>query len=160
MRSPGNVSTKFIIARFERSRSARITFWKINAPWLAPQHPEQLLLENAPWKEVDVRIASTLATTPSGGTVQLKTDRLISAVSQALHALTPRAKPSPHAKRWWTADLTQLCQIYSTHIGETTPDQSDEQGERCHAWRTWPQVRENNTETKEEALERVFGGQR
>ena len=84
-----------------------------DALWPAPQHPERLLLKNAPWKEINARIASALATTPSGGTVQQKTDRLMSAVSEAVHVLTPRAKPSPHAKRWWTADLTQLRQIYT-----------------------------------------------
>jgi ribonuclease HI len=84
-----------------------------DAPWPAPQHPERLLLKNAPWKEINARIASALATTPSGGTVQQKTDRLMSTVWEAVHALTPRAKPSPYAKRWWTADLTQLRQIYT-----------------------------------------------
>ena len=57
--------------------------------------------------------ARTLATTPSEGTVQQKTDRLMSAVSDAVHTLTPRARPSPHAKRWWTTDLTQLRYIYT-----------------------------------------------
>ncbi|KAJ5921577.1 hypothetical protein N7454_009051 [Penicillium verhagenii] len=53
-------------------------------------------------------IENALAIVPYDGTVQQKTDRLMSVVSEAVHALTPRAKPSPHAKRWWTADLTQL----------------------------------------------------
>ena len=35
------------------------------------------------------------------------------AVLEAVHALTPRAKPSPYAKRWWTSDLTQLRHIYT-----------------------------------------------
>lgn len=84
-----------------------------DAPWPVPKHQERLLLKNAPWKEINARIASTLAATPSEGTVQQKTDRLMSAVWEAVHALTPKAKPSPHAKRWWTADLTQLRQIYT-----------------------------------------------
>lgn len=84
-----------------------------DAPWSAPKHQERLLLKNAPWKEINVRIASALTATPSGGTVQQKTDRLMTAVSEAVHALTPKAKPSPHAKRWWTADLTQLRHIYT-----------------------------------------------
>ncbi|KAJ5297274.1 uncharacterized protein N7443_008167 [Penicillium atrosanguineum] len=83
------------------------------APWPAPRQLERLLLKNAPWKEISARIARNLATTPWEGSVQQKTDRLMSAVSEALHALTPRAKPSPHAKRWWTEDLTQLRQIYT-----------------------------------------------
>ncbi|KAI1828919.1 transcriptional regulator family: Zinc finger, CCHC-type [Penicillium roqueforti] len=84
-----------------------------DAPWPIPKHQEWLLLKNAPWNEINARIASTLAATPSEGTVQQKTDRLMSAVSDAVHNLTPRAKPSPHAKRWWTTDLTQLRHIYT-----------------------------------------------
>ena len=84
-----------------------------DSPWSAPKHQGRLLLKNAPWKEINARITSTLAATPSEGTVQQKTDRLMSAVSDAVHDLTPRAKPSPHAKRWWTTDLTQLRHIYT-----------------------------------------------
>ncbi|KAJ6114152.1 hypothetical protein N7512_007597 [Penicillium capsulatum] len=84
-----------------------------DAPWTAPKQTERLLLKNAPWKEINARITRTLATTPVEGSVQRKTDRLMSAVSEAVRALTPRAKPSPRAKRWWTADLTQLRQIYT-----------------------------------------------
>ncbi|KAI3112967.1 hypothetical protein CBS147330_9890 [Penicillium roqueforti] len=83
-----------------------------DAPWDAPKQSERLLLKNVLWKEINVRIAGTLAATPVEGLVQQKTDRLMSAVSEAVCALTPRAKPSPYAKRWWTADLTQLRQIY------------------------------------------------
>ncbi|CAG8080651.1 unnamed protein product [Penicillium nalgiovense] len=84
-----------------------------DAPWPIPKYQERLLLKNAPWSEINARIASTLASTPSEGTVQQKTDRLMSAVSDAVHNLTPKAKPSPHAKRWWTTDLTQLRHIYT-----------------------------------------------
>ncbi|KAK4061193.1 hypothetical protein Purlil1_14262 [Purpureocillium lilacinum] len=34
-------------------------------------------------------------------------------VSEAIQDLAPRARPSPYAKRWWTADLTRLRQIYT-----------------------------------------------
>jgi hypothetical protein len=37
----------------------------------------------------------------------------MAAVLEAVHALTPRARPSPYAKRWWTQDLTQLRRIYT-----------------------------------------------
>ena len=50
---------------------------------------------------------------PSEGTVQSRTDTLMSAVLEAVHALTPKARPSPYAKRWWTTDLTQLRRIYT-----------------------------------------------
>ncbi|KAI3001542.1 hypothetical protein CBS147482_6867 [Aspergillus niger] len=84
-----------------------------DAPWSLPQQQGRLLLKNAPWKEINARIANTLAATPAEDTVQQKTDRLMSAVSEAVHALTPKSKPSPHAKRWWTADLTQLRHIHT-----------------------------------------------
>jgi hypothetical protein len=34
-------------------------------------------------------------------------------VLDAIHELVPRAKPSPYAKRWWTADLTKLRRMYT-----------------------------------------------
>lgn len=37
----------------------------------------------------------------------------MSVVLEAVHTLTPKAKPSPYAKRWWTQDLTQLRRIYT-----------------------------------------------
>jgi hypothetical protein len=35
------------------------------------------------------------------------------AVTEAVEALTPKAKPSPYAKRWWTTDLTNLRRTYT-----------------------------------------------
>jgi hypothetical protein len=78
-----------------------------------PVYQERLLLKNAPWKEIRARIATTLGDTPLEGTVQQRTDRLMSAVLDAVYSLTPKARPSPYAKRWWTADLTQLRCIYT-----------------------------------------------
>ena len=34
-------------------------------------------------------------------------------VLEAIYALTPIAKPSPYAKRWWTTDLTNLRRAYT-----------------------------------------------
>ncbi|KAJ5292091.1 hypothetical protein N7478_001342 [Penicillium angulare] len=104
---------KCVIHGTEHGSDHRTIETVFDAPWSAPKHQGRLLLKNAPWKEINARIASTLATTPSEGTVQQKTDRLMSAVSDAVLTLTPRAKPSPHAKRWWTTDLTQLRYIYT-----------------------------------------------
>ncbi|KAJ5876413.1 uncharacterized protein N7529_001997 [Penicillium soppii] len=108
-----DLMTKCVIHGTEHGSDHRTIETVFDAPWSAPKHQERLLLKNAPWKEINARIASTLATTPLEGTVQQKTDRLMSAVSDAVHTLTPRAKPSPHAKRWWTTDLTQLRYIYT-----------------------------------------------
>jgi hypothetical protein len=33
-------------------------------------------------------------------------------VLEAVNTLTPKAKPSPYAKRWWTKDLTKLRQVW------------------------------------------------
>ncbi|RMZ89045.1 hypothetical protein DV736_g3719, partial [Chaetothyriales sp. CBS 134916] len=64
-------------------------------------------------KEINARIAKTLHARPGEGSVQEKTDRLMSSVLEAVHALTPKTRPSPYAKRWWTTDLTQLRRIYT-----------------------------------------------
>src|ERR1700761_1124259 len=87
------------------------TIFDVSVPM--PKRQERLLLKNAPWKEIKARIAKTLDARPFEGTVQTKTDTLMSVVLEAVHALTPKAKPSPHAKRWWTTDLTQLRRIYT-----------------------------------------------
>lgn len=34
-------------------------------------------------------------------------------VSEATQALTLKAKPSPHAKGWWTTDPAQLRRVYT-----------------------------------------------
>ncbi|KAJ5860661.1 uncharacterized protein N7529_007971 [Penicillium soppii] len=54
-----------------------------DVPWTAPTQTDRLLLKNAPWKEINARIASTLTATPVEGSVQQKTDRLMCAVSEA-----------------------------------------------------------------------------
>jgi exonuclease III len=87
------------------------TVFDISVP--APKQEERLLFKNAPWKEINNRIANILRDRPMGTTVQQKTDRLMLAVSEAVQTLTPRAKPSPYAKRWWTDDLTQLRHVYT-----------------------------------------------
>jgi hypothetical protein len=74
----------------------------------APQAQNRLLLKNVTWKEINFRVAAALESTPEEGTIQQKTDRLMAVVLEAVRALTPKAKPSPYAKRWWTSDLTQL----------------------------------------------------
>lgn len=86
------------------------TVFDIAVPTPRPQ--ERLLFKNAPWKEINARIVHSLGLS-TGGSVQQKTDRLMEVVSEAVHALTPKAKPSPNAKRWWTSDLTQLRRIYT-----------------------------------------------
>ena len=87
------------------------TVFDIEVP--VPTHHDRLLLKNAPWKDIRAKIANTLGDTPAEGTVQQRTDRLMSAVSGVVHSLTPKARPSPYAKRWWTTDLTQLRHIYT-----------------------------------------------
>ncbi|KAM3543691.1 hypothetical protein ARSEF1564_003451, partial [Beauveria bassiana] len=73
---------------------------------------ERLLLKNAPWKEIQARVAANLKDV-TGGTVQERMDTLVSVVLEAVHTLTPKARPSPYTKRWWTSDLTQLRQVYT-----------------------------------------------
>ncbi|KGQ02586.1 Retrovirus-related Pol polyprotein from type-1 retrotransposable element R1 [Beauveria bassiana D1-5] len=79
----------------------------------AMEQPKRLLFKNAPWKKINGRIEEALKKLPEEGTVQQNTDRLMTVVLEAVHALTPRAKPSPYTKRWWTSDLTQLRRVYT-----------------------------------------------
>jgi hypothetical protein len=78
-----------------------------------PAIGERFLFKNALWNDIKTRITSTLHNAPARGSVQQQTDRLMRAVLEAVYALTPKAKPSPYAKRWWTRDLTQLRRVYT-----------------------------------------------
>ena len=88
------------------------TAFQIQAPEARSSEP-RLLFKNAPWNKIQARIAHTLGAMPTGGSVQHQTDQLMKAVLEAVYALTPKAKPSPYAKRWWTADLTKLRKTYT-----------------------------------------------
>jgi hypothetical protein len=87
------------------------TTFEVATPELVVE--ERFLFKNAPWNDIRARIGSSLHIVPSGGSVQQQTDRLMAAVLEAVHALTPKAKPSPYARRWWTTDLTQLRRVYT-----------------------------------------------
>ncbi|EAQ91643.1 hypothetical protein CHGG_03578 [Chaetomium globosum CBS 148.51] len=91
----------------------------------------RFLFKNAPWAEIRTRVAANLERIPWDGNVQQQTDRLMAVVTEAVYALTPKAKPSPYAKRWWTTDLTRLRQTYTfwrnqarsrRRIGQTAPE--------------------------------------
>lgn len=60
----------------------------------------RLLFKNAPWNDIRARITAALSVVPVSSSVQQQADELMTAVLEAVHALTPKAKPSPYAKRW------------------------------------------------------------
>ena len=104
---------KCAIYKTEHGSDHRTIETAFNTSVPVPTQQERLLLRNAPWKEINERIAGALDSYPPEGTTQQRTDRLMAVVLEAVHALTPRAKPSVYTKRWWTQDLTQLRRIYT-----------------------------------------------
>jgi len=87
------------------------TSFDVDIPEYATQ--PRLLFKNAPWNAIRERIARGLQDCPPCGDVQRRTNRLMQVVLEAVNTLTPKAKPSPYAKRWWTQDLTKLRQVYT-----------------------------------------------
>lgn len=73
----------------------------------------RLLWKNAPWGQIRDRIEIGLRVIPREGSTQEQVDRLMSVVQEAVVSLTPKARPSPYAKRWWTRDLTHLRRTYT-----------------------------------------------
>jgi hypothetical protein len=61
---------------------------------------QRLLSKNAPWKAIRERITRAFQITLMGLGTQEQTDQLMATVLEAVQALTPKAKPSPYAKRW------------------------------------------------------------
>ena len=74
---------------------------------------QRLLYKNAPWRAIQERIAKGLENTPIGAGTQQQANQLMAVVVEAVQALTPKARPSPYAKRWWTTDLTSLQRKYT-----------------------------------------------
>ena len=74
---------------------------------------QRLLFKSAPWAAIQARVAAGLYNTPIGVGTQEQADQLMAVVIEAVYALTPKAKPSPYAKRWWTTDLSNLRCTYT-----------------------------------------------
>ncbi|KAJ6439086.1 reverse transcriptase [Purpureocillium lavendulum] len=72
----------------------------------------RLLFKNAPWNRIRARVEEGLRPLPLAVDVQTQTDQLMRVVLEAINDLTPRARPSKYAKRWWTRDLTCLHRAY------------------------------------------------
>jgi hypothetical protein len=72
------------------------------------------LYDKADWKkireEVSTRIAggSSLHTLSYKDELEVAVDRLEAAVNGVLEEHVARARPSPHAKRWWADELKTL----------------------------------------------------
>ncbi|KAI2955870.1 hypothetical protein CBS147352_10986 [Aspergillus niger] len=109
-----------------------------DAPWSLLQHQGPLLLKNAPWKEINARIANTLAATLAEGTVQQKTDRLLSAVSEAVHAYLKSGEDAAFGKipqllradETTTTDHTEQAEELLAKFFPPLPDNIDDEGTR------------------------------
>jgi len=77
------------------------------------QQQNRYIFKNAPWKQINNQINLLLQNTAEYGSIQEQTDRLMAVVTNTVFSLTPKAKPTPYSKRWWTADLTELRRIYT-----------------------------------------------
>ncbi|KAJ6436353.1 endonuclease/exonuclease/phosphatase [Purpureocillium lavendulum] len=87
------ISCKTLTSNHASDQEAIDTVFDTSVP--ERKMPERLLLKNAPWNEINKRVAATLGSKPIGGTVQYQTDRPMAVVLEAMHALTPKAKPAP-----------------------------------------------------------------
>ena len=60
---------------------------------------KRLLFKNAPWNKIRDMISARLVTSSTEGNIQKQTDLLTLIVSEAVHTLTSKAKPSLYAKK-------------------------------------------------------------
>ena len=78
------------------------------------QQAERYLLQKADWNAVRKTITQTLARSPLPTTdIEQMQQYIQNATEDAIKQHCPKAKPSAHAKRWWTPDLTALRQNYT-----------------------------------------------
>lgn len=78
----------------------------------------KLLLAKADWERINRDIQELLPPVPRECLTNTDFDNQVEkftvTVSTAVNTHTPRAKPSPYVKRWWTDDLTLLRRSYSS----------------------------------------------
>jgi len=78
-----------------------------------PMQPGRLLMERAAWDKINRQLEQTLRPfqTPRDS-LQLdeEAEYFTATVTAIIQMHTPRARPSPYAKRWWSAELTMLRQ--------------------------------------------------
>ena len=74
----------------------------------------RLLLRHAPWPRIQDAVRQDLTTLPHEiRDLDQFTDNFLQVVTKAIQTYTPRTRPSPYTKRWWTADLTRLRRDYT-----------------------------------------------
>ena len=62
-------------------------------------YEKRLLFKNAPWNKIRNMILTKLAASSAEGDVQEQTDQFTLIISETIHTLTPKAKPSSYTKR-------------------------------------------------------------
>jgi Endonuclease-reverse transcriptase len=82
------------------------TCFKVETPEATQQ--ARALFKSASWGEIMEKVAEALNGFSRPLSTQDQANRLIGTVEKVVLKLTPKARPSPYAKRWWTGDLTQL----------------------------------------------------
>jgi len=78
----------------------------------------KFILAKADWVKINRDIGRRLPPVPDQCQSDTDFDTQVATfteiISTAVRTYTPRAKPSPYAKRWWTEDLTILRRTYSS----------------------------------------------
>jgi hypothetical protein len=79
-------------------------------------HRPRKVFKSADWKRIRFEMARQMGNPPESigdDEIQEQSDRLGRMVQLVLDQCVPTSKPSPHARRWWTLNLTQLRHEYT-----------------------------------------------
>lgn len=101
------------IHQMEHGSDHRAIETELDMDLTEPAPPVRYLFKNAPWNKIKQAVEVDLRHEPIVEGTQNKVNQLLRIVSDNVFRLTPIAKPSPYAKRWWTDDLTRLRKVYT-----------------------------------------------
>ena len=107
-----------------------------------PSRPVRYLFKNAPWNEIKQAVEVDLRHEPIVEGTQKKANQLLRIVSDNVFWLTPIAKPSSYAKRWWTDDLTRLRKVYTRLRNQASTDRRARN--RQPIWNFGPKKQQKN----------------
>lgn len=101
------------IHQTEHGSDHRVMETELDIDLTEPAPPVQYLFKNALWNEIKQAVEVDLRHEPIVEGTQNQANQVLRIVLDNVFWLTPIAKPSPYAKRWWTDDLTRLRKVYT-----------------------------------------------
>ena len=109
-------------------------------PKILPQPPPPFNYSKTNWdllkQEIEQSLPPVINPHPTVQQLDEYAQQLISRITDAISKSTPRKRPSPHSKRWWTSDLSELRKHINRARNRYRRTRSETDGDEWREYRT------------------------